>query len=317
MSTVNVARERSLYSSNAERSGPALQRDLSRLREQMSTGKRINRPSDDPDAFAVAEQMKALGSQYARYEESIAAARPWVDRTQATLDQLGELFTQAQEEGIRAANDARSADDRETIAQRLESLRDEVLDQLNAKHDGEHLFAGNQTGTPPFEEGTTTGAIEPVADYDAIDGERTRPIGPDRSLVVNISGRELHKMEEDKVVGGMVVKGQTITGALDDLITAVRNGDTAAMQDALGATEAARDHVVDLGAKAGTTAQRLTAAEEQLQSAGLTAERRRSEAEDADYLETVTALQQTQTRLQAALKATASTLQTSLLDFLR
>lgn len=302
MSTVNMARERSLYADSSKRNMTTLQRDISRLREQMTTGRRINRPSDDPDAYAVAEQMKTLRSQYARHEASIEAARPWVDQTQETLDRMAELFTRAQEEGVRAATDSRSSDDRDAIAESLRSLRDEVVDQLNTKHNGEYLFAGTRTGDKPFD---NTG--QPVVDHNAISGKRQRSIGPDQDLTVNINGKELHQM------GG----GQTIVGALDDLITAVDSDNVGDIQNELQTLEAARDQVVDQGAKIGSVSKRLSAAEEQLQSATLNVERQRADAEDTDYLETVSALQQKQTQLQAALRATASTLQTSLVDFLR
>ena len=302
MPSINIARERSLYSQGADRGTPALRRELAQLREQMSTGKKINRASDGPAAFSVARRMEALSGQYARNQCSIEAARPWVNATQDTLNGLADLLSEAYQEGLRAANDARSDDDREVIAQRLESLKAEAVDQLNASFDGEHLFAGNRTDQPPFDADGN-----PTASYAEIDGARTRTVGPGTELPVNVSGARLHQ-----VSGGF-----TVTGALDDLIGATRSGEKDTLETALSRTERARDHVADLGAAAGSTAQRLTAAEEQLSAAIERTESRRSEAEDADYLETLTQVQQTETRLQAALKTTASVLQTSLLDYLR
>jgi flagellar hook-associated protein 3 FlgL len=305
MPTVNIARQRSLYSDSIERHTPALQRDISRLREQLTTGRRVNRPSDDPDAFAVAEQMKRLGGELERHEASIEAARPWVDQTQETLNRMADLFARAQEEGVQAANNTLSSADRDAIAESLRSLRDEVVDQLNATHNGEYLFAGTRTNDAPFDAGSTPPG-QPTTSYADIDDPRTRPIGPNQDLAVNITGAELHQM------GG----GETITGALNDLIDRVENDDLTGIQTQLDTIEKARDHVVDKGAKAGTIGRRLTTAKEQLETTRLTVEERRSEAEDTDFLETVSSLQQTQTQLQAALRATASTLQTSLVDFL-
>lgn len=301
MSKISIARERSLYTGIADQDVPEIRRDLSRLREQISTGKRINRPSDAPDSYAVAERMQTLSNQFTRHDESIAAARPWVDRTQEELDQMGELFTRAHEEGLRAANESLSESDRDTIAQTLRSIRDEVTGHLNASHNGEYLFAGNRTSEKPFD---NTG--QPTVSYAAISGARERTIGQNQRLTINVNGKELHQM------GG----GQTIVGALDTLITAVENDDTSDIQNALSDTEAARDHVIDRGAKAGTIGRRLSAAEDQLQSAKLSAERRRSEAEDANLAKAVSEMRQKQTQLQAALKATASTQQTSLVNVL-
>lgn len=306
MPTIDIARERSLYTEFADRGGPALQRDLSRLREQVSTGKRINRPSDDPDGFAVAQRMKALENRYAQHERAIASARPWVDRTQEELDQMADLFSEAYEKGLLAANrDGHFVDGRAPIVQRLEGLRAKIVDGLNAQHNDEYLFAGNRTAQAPF-----AADGQPTAGYPAIDGARERPVGAGRMMQVNVTGAQLHQVPGAE-------GGTTLTGALDGLIAAVRGGEAEEMEAALERTEAVRDHVVDLGAAAGATAERLTTAEEQLRTASLTVEQRRSKVEDADYLETLTALQEKQTHLQAALKVTASTLQTSLVDFLR
>jgi flagellar hook-associated protein 3 FlgL len=294
-----------LYANSVERYQPELRRDISKMRAQISSGRRILRPSDDPDSFAVAEQMEALGRRFERYEASIENATPWVDQTQATLDRMGELFTQAKEEGVRAATDGRSDADRDAIADSLRSLRDEVVDQLNATHNGDYLFAGTRTNDAPFDPNSTPPG-QPATNYDDIDDARTRPIGPNQEMTVNITGRELHQMDG----------GQTITGALDALITAVDSDDVGAIQDQLDTVEAAREHVVANAAKSGSIARRLSTATDQLQSAKINVERQRSDAEDTDYLKTVSSLQQTQTQLQAALRATASSMQTSLVDFL-
>ena len=305
MSTVNMARERSLYATSIERYQPKLKRDISKMRAQISSGRRILRPSDDPDSFAVAEQMESLGRRFERYEASIENAKPWVDQTQETLDGMAELFMQAKEDGVRAATDGRSNADRDAIADSLRSLRDEVVDRLNATHNGEYLFAGTRTNDAPFDP-TTTPPGQPTTNYNDIDDARTRPIGPNQKMTINISGRELHQMDS----------GQTITGALDALITAVDNDDVSGIQNELDTIEAAREHVVSNGAKSGSIARRLSTANDQLQSAKINVERQRSDAEDTDYLKTVSSLQQTQTQLQAALRATASSIQTSLVDFL-
>lgn len=302
MPSINIGRERSLYARSSERHTPAIRRDLARLREQMSTGLRINRPSDDAAGYAQARKLGALSSRRAQYQRSIGAARPWVDQTQDALDGLADLFTEAYESGLRAANDARSDDDREVIAQRLDALKGEVVDGLNAESAGEHLFAGNRTDAPPFyPNGNVAGA------YGNFKGERERQIGPDQRIVLNISAERVHQTGE----------GFSITEALDALTTAVRDGDQGAMQGAIGQVETARDHLADLGAAAGTTAERLTRAAEQLRTADVVTERQRSALEDADYLDVLTRVQQRQGHLEAALKVTSSTLQTSLLDYLR
>lgn len=295
-----LTRERSLYTSFSDRALEARRGELARLQEQLSTGRRVNRASDAPPDFALAQGLEALQSRYEQYGRSIDAARLWVHRTQDALDGMVEAFTAAYEEGLRLANSTFSADDREALAGHLESLRGEVLSRLNARSGSEYLFAGSRSTLKPFEPAGT------AVTYTGNDGDRSRQIGPDLRLQINLSGADVWD------AGGF-----TITDALQDLIDAARTGDPADIDDAFGRVVAARDHIVSQGAEAGAIGARLNLAEHQLREGILLAEGRRSELVDADAAETMMHLQREQTHLQAALQVTAQVMQISLLDFLR
>ncbi len=319
MANVSIASNSSVYSGVISDEVPRLQRDISRLREQISSGKRINRPSDDPSSFATAERMKTLGNQLARREESIASARTFVDRTQQELDGLADLFTRAREDGVRAADDTRSADDRAAIANELRSIKDEVVDRMNSTQDGEYIFAGNRTDTQPFgADGSANDAAPINGSLDALDGDRTRPIGKNQDLTINVDGKAL--AQYDTTAGG---DPETITGALDNLIKAVDPKDNTPgpgtdpdISTALGEVEDALDHVISKGSEAGAIGRRLSTAQEQVEAASLEANERRSDAEDTDLATAISELQQRQTQLQAAFQATSSSQQTSLVNFL-
>ncbi|MBB4090311.1 flagellin [Salinibacter ruber] len=317
MANVSIATNSSVSSGVISDEVPRLQRDISRLREQISSGKRIGRPSDDPTSFAVAERMETLGNQLARRKESIARARTFVDRTQQELSGMADLFTRARENGIRAADDTKNDEDRAAIAQELRSIRDEVVSRMNSQQDGEYVFAGNRTGTQPFNEDGTVNSDSPIdGDLENIDGDRKRPIGRDQDLTINIDGKELAQYDTD---GG---DPKTITGALGDLINAVDPADNTGggsdpdIQPALSKVESALDHVISKGSKAGTIGRRLSVAEDQVSAASLEASERRSDVEDTDLATAISNLQQKQTQLQAAFQAISSTQQTSLVNFL-
>ncbi|WP_119841915.1 flagellin [Salinibacter ruber] len=320
MANVSIATNSSVYSGVISDEVPRLQRDISRLREQISSGKRINRPSDDPSSFATAERMKTLGNQLARREESIASARTFVDRTQQELDGLADLFTRAREDGVRAADDTRSADDRAAIANELRSIKGEVVDRMNSTQDGEYIFAGNRTDTQPFgADGSANDAAPINGSLDALDGDRTRPIGKNQDLTINVDGKALAQYD---TAGG---DPETITGALDNLIKAVDPADNSPpsgpgtdpdISTALGEVEDALDHVISKGSEAGAIGRRLSTAQEQVEAASLEANERRSDAEDTDLATAISELQQRQTQLQAAFQATSSSQQTSLVNFL-
>ena len=301
MTSFRIARERSLYQSFDARAVQARQAELARLREQ-SGGLRVNRPSDDPAAFGQARRMEQMVGRYDTYLRTISSSRDWINHTERALGQLVEVFVQVSEEGVRAANDTISTTDRELIASRLESLLGEAVDSLNARHGNEYLFAGNRTGTAPFDaDGNPTG------DATELGGTRKRDIGPGSEIDINISGTRLNNDPS----------GHGIAGTLRNLVDAVRAGDQALMQSALEDVTSVRDHVSSLVTDTGNTARRLTLAEDNLREANLLAESRRSEIEDIDLLENLLAIQRAETSLQAALQVTARTIQHSILDFLR
>lgn len=303
MNSINLARERGLYTTFSQRAIQLHQQELARLQEQMSTQKRVNRASDDPASFSQARRMEALGTRYNQYQATIDSSRTWVDQTQSTLQDLTEIFSSAYEHGLRAANGSFNQDDAETVARSLEDLLDQTIDGLNAQSGDEYIFAGSTTTVQPFTVDSSTGAVE----YNGNAGVRKRHIGLNVSLNVNLTGSQIHDTGN----------GYTITESLQNLIDAVRSGDHTSVTTALDQVLTSRDHLIDRTTEIGTVGSRLTVAEHQIADALLSVEARRSDAEDADFVETMMAFQKEQQSLQAALQTTASLLQTSILDYLR
>ena len=304
MSSFRISRERSLYQSLDLKHIRQHQTTQARLNEQMTSGKRVNRPSDDPSAFMRAQSMSQMTARHEAYLDSVADARGWVAQTESALDHMVEILTQASVEANRAVGDSRWTGDRVAIANRLESLRDELIDTMNTTHNGEHIFGGNRTSRPPFEWPLPDPLESPAPN---LSGARIRDIGPTTSLQINIPGSELATLDD----------GTSILEAMQILIDSVRESDSDEMRRGFGLVNDSLDHVATLTTTAGSTARRLTLAENNLRDAALLTEARRSELEDTDALDAILQLHRSETGLQAALQVTARTIQSSILDFLR
>lgn len=303
MRPLSLSLERSLASRTPDRAVGALQRRLAGLQEQVTTGLRVNRPSDDAVAFERARAFEAESARIQGHLETVGASRLWADETGAALADLSDFAATAQTIGVQGRNDALGADERGALAARVESLLAQAVDRLNAEVDGESLFAGNRTDQRPFnDDGTpSTGAL---ADFG---GRRVRRIGPNVDLALNVSGERVQTLPD----GGLA------TDSFRALADALRADDGPAITAALESMTATRDHYLALEAEAGETSSRLTEAEGQLSEADLRAQARRSELEDADFFEVAAGLQKTQGHLDAALKTVAAVRQRSLLDYLR
>ena len=304
MPSINLARERALYTAFSDHAIQSRQMELARLQEQLSSGKRVRRPSDDPSAFTEARQMELLTNRFAQYGRSVTASKSWVTRTEDNLDDLAELFTEAYERGVRINNSSFSDGDREAEAQKLETVLENMVDVMNGREGDEYIFAGSRTTVKPFVQDP---GPPPTVAYNGNTGARERHIGRDLSMNINIDGQELQDTGE----------GYTITEAVQGLIDGIRSGDPAAMETAIEQVSVSRDHVIDLGGQAGAMSNRLTLAETQLRDATHVAETRRSEMEDLDLAAAMTDFQKTQTALQAAVQVASSVLNTTLLDYFR
>ena len=296
----------SLYRSAAETALPAAQRDVARAGEWLTTGLRVNRASDDSAAYAKARTVDAVLSRHDAYSRSAESGMDWLTHTQDALDALVNVFNDAHESGLRGVNDTTSTADRETLARHVDTLVEAALDQLNRKSGDEYVFAGTATLLPA---GTTPFAMTPAgAVYNGNAGDRLRQIGPDTQVPVNVAGSLIATAP-----GGLPILDSL--KALSDALRGVPGALTPSQ--ALAQVEEARDHVINMGSEAGERAGRLEIALDHLRDVRTPLEAERSHAEDTDYVDAATRMQDAQTRLQAALKVTASIKQTSLLDYLR
>lgn len=298
MRPLGPAFDRALGVSTSGRALPEIRARLSTLESQLVTGRRVQRPSDDPAAFASARRLDALEARLTTFGEAASAARLWASRTAEELDGMADLALEAHTLGLQGANDTMSASDRAALADRIDTFAAQLVDRLNARSGDEYLFGGHRSTQPPFNPDGTAAA--------GIGGERRYRVGPDLELAANVDGERVAAY-----AGG----GSTV-GALRDLAAALRSG-TAPPPEALDAVAAARDHFLGLGAEMGTTLNRFDTAEGQLDALGLDVMRRRSDLQDADYYQVAMALQQSRTQLEAALRTTASASQHTLLDYLR
>lgn len=313
MSSVSIARQRGLYSSVTDQELPQVRRDISQLREQISSGTRINRPSDDPTDHAVAEEMGRLDNEIDRRLSSIGDAQSFVARTQQELGALGDLFAQAKEKGLQAANDSVSDDDRKAIAKEIEAIQDEVTDRMNARHQGEYLFGGTRTQTQPFNE-NHSGGIVGAGTFNDITGGRTVSVGQDKSIRYNISGKELGRIGSTDVDKSLQHLKRAVHPGKSPSDPALPANDVQAVLDRV---DRSREHVIGKASKAGTISNRLSAAKDQLETTQINVRERQSDVQDTDVAQAATELQKKQTQLQASLKAVASTQQqASLVNFL-
>ena len=118
------------------------------LSTQMSTQKKINRPSDDPVVAIRALRLRSNVTEITQYySKNIPDAESWLDVTEDSLNNLTKIITDMISQCTRGANGEWTAEDREIILEQLQALADEVYVTGDADYAGRYVFTGYRTNT--------------------------------------------------------------------------------------------------------------------------------------------------------------------------
>lgn len=130
------------------------QRDMVDAQQQMTTGKRVLKASDDPTAAARAERADALIQRATATQRALDASRNAMKLTEAALADAGELMQQARELVVAAGNASYSDAERADVANRLSEIRKQLLGVANRSDGtGGYVFGGQGASKPPFLDG--------------------------------------------------------------------------------------------------------------------------------------------------------------------
>jgi flagellar hook-associated protein 3 FlgL len=129
----------------------SVQDRCSELMLQLSTQKRINRPSDDPAGMSSVMNYRDMLASMEQYGRNIDGCTSWLNITESTLSSVNDILVKVQETAISQASATATAATRQESAATLESLIDQVLSLANTKLGDSYIFSGTKTGTKPFE----------------------------------------------------------------------------------------------------------------------------------------------------------------------
>jgi flagellar hook-associated protein 3 FlgL len=283
-----------------------VQQQLATTQQQLSTGLRINQPSDDPYGASLAIQLKNDMAGLSNYQSSVTDGTAWASAADTSLTNIMSMLQRAQELTVQASNGDESATDLSSTADEIDQLADAMKQEANAQYNGQYIFSGTATGTAPYSGSTgdtfqgNTGAI-------------TRTIGPNSNLQVNVD------------VSGLLGSGTSAAdGKLLDTLRTIaadmRSGNSSGVADLssnqLGNLQNSLNSLEQLQANVGAVQNRLTLAGTRIQGLQNSDTAALSNDEDVNMAQAVTSFSNEQAAFTAALRAGASIVQSSLMDFL-
>lgn len=130
---------------------------LASLQEQIASGKKLQRPSDDPVGQSLSLTLRGGKADIARYQSAAADARTRLDEAAALATDANETLSSARELVIRGLSDTLGSDARAALANEIDELRKGLLQTVNTRTESGYVFGGTELANPPFEETNVAG----------------------------------------------------------------------------------------------------------------------------------------------------------------
>ncbi len=195
-----------------------IQRNLSRyfnLQNQLSTGRRINTPSDDPIGTQQDLTYRAELAKNEQYRNNIDQALTWMESYDTIVGDLKNLVSDAKEIAISMANGVYDDTAREGAANEVESIFEQLLQLANTEQDKKFIFSGYRTTTQPLV--SAANGVTYYGDTGRIDFE----ISSSTRLTVNLNAQEVF-LKQLSILGEEADLNVGITGTT--LLADLSNG---------------------------------------------------------------------------------------------
>lgn len=289
-----------------------LNRNAQRMNEtqlQLATGRKINKPSDDPVGITYGLRYRAELASNEQYQKNVDNAISWLEFNDTVLNQTGNVLQKVRELSVQAANGTNPQSALDSIKEEMGQLKEQLVDIANSKLNGKYVFNGQEYDKKPYDfpsnaDGTsdTSGAASVTTDI----GELQYMVGESVQLSINVTGTE--------VFGS----GQVSVFVLMDRISdALANGEYDKISDELDNIDSRMEKILSTRAEVGAKTNRIELMQGRLGDLEVNLTELQSKTEDANYAELIMRSKIQENIYNASLSSGAKIIQPSLVDFLR
>jgi flagellar hook-associated protein 3 FlgL len=311
---------------------------LFKLNGQISSGKRINTPSDDPLGLSSVLTNRTELNMFDQYGKSINYATGWLNRMETLVQDTDDLLGRASELAVQQASSTATAATREGAAEEIKQIRSMLLSNANAKYGNKYIFSGTRTQTQPFlfVDAEKLGAdVSTVADLPpaATEGDAAFVTTPGKMYVFNEGQWKSVYQGNDSTISLQIGRSSTVQTNIpgsslfsnpqgDAAMTllrlekALRGNDIDGIRSEITNIEKSSVIINNNLALIGANMNKLEHTKTVIDSSTVDTKESISNIEDLDYAEAITSLQNQQTIYQATLKSASMITGLSLVDYI-
>ncbi len=272
---------------------------LSTYQDQISSQKKITRPSDDPVVAMKGITYRRNLQEVQQFKRNFTEAYNWTDNSDASLDKAGQAMQRIRELVVQASSDTYDGSQRDSISQEISQLKQHLAEIANTKVGDKYIFNGTNTLNKP---------VDIDADP-AVVSNNTNPVQIELSKGVYISVN----VNPEKVFSTDMFKD--IQDLIDGLEDPASDGN--ALNSFLGKVDSHLSNITNARSDLGARVNRIELMEERVDQQEIISQKVMSDNEDIDFEKVVTELLAQESAHRAALSVGSRIIQPTLMDFLR
>jgi flagellar hook-associated protein 3 FlgL len=278
-----------------------IQRAAAALQEatvRTQTGLKIARPSDDPHGASSVMLTSSALRALDQYGRNVSSATARLNMEEGVLSQVTNSLDRAKQLALQEASGTANSQTRLVAKAEIDQILSFAVQLANTRHQGEYLFGGDQSTSPPITSNAAPYSATPVT------GQRQAQIAEGQYVPVTHNATD-------------VFLDSNLLAALEELSMALGADDTHGIKAALTTIDSAHASVQNLLGEVGARSNQLDIAASNLQALDSTLQVFKADLQELDLEEAVTQLVARQNAYQAALLTTSRVMNLSLADYMR
>lgn len=269
--------------------------------EQLNTGKKVSKPSDDPVVAMKGMNYRSEVNRINQYKRNTGEVHNWMDNTDSALDKATQALQKLRELAVQASNDSYSEKERKNIMEEADQLKQHLIDIANTKVNDKYIFNGSNTSNAPIDD----------------DGNFNENFNTDEVRIEVAAGTKLTANVNPESVFGTSADENNVFNVVQNFIDDLKSGSQTDISKNIEALDNRINNVINTRADLGARMNRLDLIEDRLADQEIVATKIMSDNEDIDYEKVITQLITQESIHRAALAAGSRMIQPSLVDFLR
>jgi len=267
----------------------------------LSTGMKLNKPSDDPVGITYSLRYRSELSINEQYQKNADTALSWLEYTDTVLAQVNDISQRASEllvQGVNGTNPQKAID---AVNVEIKQIYDQLVTLGNSKFNDKYIFNGQLTDVAPYD-----ALLAPTQETDRMG--ITYKFAEGAGLSINVTGEDVFGKKTDQ---------DNLFAVLTRIQNALASGKQADASAEIDLLNSRLTKINEVRSEIGAKTNRVELISSRLSDLEMNLTSMQSKTEDADYAETIMKLKQDESVYQASLATSAKIMQISLLDYLR